>query len=467
METTPKSLTHLLLRVALPLVLFGMLPAMAQAASLYVSPSSGTYTVGTSFTASVYVSSADQAMNAASGVVKFPADKVSVESISKSGSTFNLWVQEPAFSNAAGTVNFEGVVLNPGYTGAGGKILSIRFKAKAVGTVPVSISSGLVLANDGKGTNITKGIGKATYTIVEAKPGEPEAVPPQEPDGTPSAPVISSPTHPDSNAWYAQNSAKFTWSVPKDINGVRVSVDRSPAAIPTEALTTPMNSKELTVVGDGVWYFSVRLRNAEGWGAISRFKFQIDTEKPTLLEMNQVVKEDPTDPRTKFTIRAEDATSGIDRYEVQIGNESPQAWKDDGSHTYETPALAPGTYTLFVKAFDRAGNFLANSAEFAIQQLEAPVITDYPTGPTCGDILALKGTTTYPDAEVTVYLQHENDVVKSAPVKSDKDGRFSFVAEDRMICGIYTAWADVTDGRGAKSDMSQKVTIAAEQPAFL
>lgn len=138
-------------------------PIMAQAANLYFSPSSGEYDVGKTFSVNVYVSSADQSMNAASGVISFPQDKLEVTSLSKTGSILTLWVQEPSFSNSAGTVNFEGIVFNPGFTGVGGKVLTINFKVKAAGAVPLNFSSGSVLANDGKGTNILANLGSAQF----------------------------------------------------------------------------------------------------------------------------------------------------------------------------------------------------------------------------------------------------------------------------------------------------------------
>jgi len=211
----------------------------------------------------------------------------------------------------------------------------------------------------------------------------------------------------------------------------------------------------------------VRLRNDAGWGAISRFRFQVDTEKPTSFDISDVERGDLTDPRAKFIFDASDKTSGIDHYEVQIGNESPQVWRDDESHRYETPVLGPGSYTLIAKAVDKAGNSLANSAEFVIQALEPPIITDYPRELASGEILSIKGKTKYPDAQVNVSLQHEKDEVKRYSVNSDKDGRFTFVAEDRLSSGIYTAWAEVIDERGAKSEPSEKITIAVERPAIL
>ena len=442
-------------------------PQFAHAANLYFSPSSGSHAVGTTLSVSVYVSSADQAMNAASGVISFPQDKLEVTSLSKTGSIFTLWVQEPSFSNSAGTVNFEGIVLNPGFTGAVGKIITINFRVKTAGQAPLTFSSGSALANDGKGTNILTGLGDASFSLGGAVPTTvPEATTPGE-QGTLGAPEISSPTHPDPTKWYPLSIAKFSWALPSDATGARLLVGRIPNAVPTVAYIPAVNSKELDKLEDGIWYFSVRLRNDAGWGSISRFRFQIDTEKPTHFDISEIERRDLTDPRAKFIFDASDKTSGIDRYEVQIGNESPQVWQDDGSHRYETPVLEPGKHILIAKAVDKAGNSLANSAEFVVQALEPPTITDYPRELASGEILSIKGKTKYSDVEVNIFFRHEKDEAKSYSVKSDKDGRFTFVAEDRLLSGIYTVWAEVVDESGARSEPSGKVTIVVEQPAFL
>ncbi|MFY9461710.1 MAG: hypothetical protein WAP51_00715 [Candidatus Sungiibacteriota bacterium] len=467
MEEVFKKIKGLLIGGVLLFVVFGILPATAQAASLYFSPSTGSYAVGSPITLNVYVSSADQAMNAASGVISFPNNKLEVTSLSKTGSIFTLWVQEPSFSNSVGMVNFEGIVLNPGFTGSGGKVLSITFKTKAAGNAPLTFSSGSALANDGKGTNILTGLGDANFSIGVVRPGAPEIVTPAEIAGTPTAPEISSPTHPDPNKWYAVKEAKFTWDVSKDVTAVRLLVGRIPQAIPTVTYTTPVNSKEITDLADGSWYFHVRLRNAEGWGGVSHFRFQIDTEKPTRFEISEVQRKDPTDPKAKFIFDAKDDTSGIDHYEIQINNKSPQIWQDDGGHIYETNALPPGKHTLIAKAIDKAGNASANSAEFSVEALEPPIITEWPRELQSGEPLTIKGTTKYPNIQVVVWLQRENDDAKSQITKSDGKGNFVFVADEKLSDGAYKIWAKVVDERGAQSKPSNTVTIAVGKPAFL
>lgn len=466
MEKTQK--IKFLISFAFAIGFFTALPAVTQAATLYFSPSSGTYEVGTSFTVSVYVSSADQAMNAASGVISFPSDKLAVESLSKSGSIFSLWVQEPSFSNNAGTVNFEGIVLNPGFTGASGKIVTVNFRVKAAGNAPLRFSSGSVLANDGKGTNILTELGDANFSLGgTTEPAAPEAITPVEVAGTPPAPEISSPTHPDPNKWYALKDVKFTWNISKDITGVRLLVGRLSNAIPTVTYIPPISERELTNLEDGIWYFSVQLRNDAGWGAVSRFRFQIDTEKPSSFDIREIERDDKTNPRAKFVFEAKDETSGIDHYEVQIDGESWQVWKDDGSGVFETPVLDPGKHTLIAKVFDKAGNYLANSVEFEIQALEPPVITGYPAQLPSGEPLIVKGTTRYPNAQTIVWLEREGEEAKSQIVRNDNKGNFTFVAEEKLEDGIYNLWAEVIDERGARSTPSEKVTISVEPPAFL
>ncbi len=462
-----RNYTKLLVFISFVLVFFSVLPSAARAATLYFSPSSGSYAVSSLIVVNIYVSSADQAMNAASGVISFPTDKLAVESISKSGSIISLWVQEPTFSNTLGSVNFEGIVLNPGFTGASGKILSITFKTKAVGNAPINFFSGSVLANNGKGTNVLTGLYNANFSFGIMEPGAPEIVTPTEIAGAPTAPEISSPTHPDPNKWYAAKEAKFTWNVPKDVTGVRLLAGRIPQAVPTIIYSMPINSKEITDLADGIWYFHVRLQNVQGWGGVSHFRFQIDTEKPDSFDISEIERKDLTDPRAKFVFDASDKTSGIDYYKIQIGNENPQIWKDDGSGKYETPVLAPGKYTLIAKAVDKAGNSLANSAEFTVQALWPPEIIEYPRALQSGEILVAKGKTNYPNGGIKIWLQRENEEVRGASVKSDDKGKFIFIAGEKLKDGIYKLWAEAFDERGAKSEPSEKVTIAVEQPAFL
>lgn len=351
-------------------------PHFAHAATLYFSPSSGSYAVGSAVTANIYVSSADQAMNAASGVISFPQDKLEVISLSKTGSIFTLWVQEPSFSNSAGTVNFEGIVLNPGFTGSNGKAIAITFRTKAAGNALLTFSSGSVLANDGKGTNILTSLGNAQFRLGGAAVA-PESVTPSETIGAPDAPEVSSPTHPDQNEWYAKEEAKFVWPAPSDVTGARLLVSKIPAEIPVITYAPAISEKEVTDLTDGIWYFHARLRNTRGWGATSHFRFQIDTQPPQPFSIQFIGGSETANPRPTALFDTTDALSDIDYYRVRIGEGDLFVLPSEivKSNPYTLPFQALGKRTMLVQAFDKAGNYTAASSEFTILPPPSPLAT--------------------------------------------------------------------------------------------
>ncbi len=162
----------------------------AHAATLSVSPGSSTVNEGKTFSIRVLVGSGGQSINAVSGKLSFSTDTLAVTGISKSG-IVTLWAQDPSYSNASGTVSFQGVILN-GYSGGAGTVLTISFKAKAAGTGSITYSSAnsSVLLNDGQGTDVLSGTSGGSYTITKtavkepSKPGE-------------TAPVIPVPITPE------------------------------------------------------------------------------------------------------------------------------------------------------------------------------------------------------------------------------------------------------------------------------
>lgn len=446
-----------------------LVASSAQAASLYFSPSSDTYNVGESFPVSVYVSSADQAMNAASGIISFPQDKLEVTSLSKSGSIFTFWVQEPVFSNSAGTVTFEGIVLNPGFTGSTGKIITVNFEAKAAGSVPLTFSSGSVLANDGKGTNILVSMGAAAYAlaakiITPLPPGETPTAPttPTLPTQALAAPVITSSTHPNPDKWYFNNDPEFNWTLPSDVNGVSIYLSKSPSSNPGPASDGLSTSKSYKDIDDGTWYFHIKFRNQQGWGKITHRKVLIDTQPPLPFEI-EVQREDPTDPQPILIFETTDELSGIEYYEVKTGEREPLYLNLKTS--YKLPPQTPGKHSIEVKAFDKAGNWTVATEEFTIKPLPEPIFTDYPKELESGYELTVKGESKYSNSQIIIWLQKENEEPRSFTIQSDGAGKFVFVSDKGLRDGIYKVWLEVVDGRGARSLPTEKITITVTKPA--
>ncbi|MEK7195102.1 MAG: cohesin domain-containing protein [Patescibacteria group bacterium] len=193
------------------------IPKGVFADTLFISPLTGTYSVGETFSVRIMVSSPRQSINAISGTLSFPVDRLQVTSVSKIGSVLSLWVQEPSFSNSKGTVTFEGVVPNPGFAESNGRVLGINFKVVGNGgPTDIRLTSGSLLANDGYGTNILKTLGTASYTLEQRQvlPTTPPAISEPE-DEEIYAPAVTSPESKEQKVTFEMPSWKtvFDWLI--------------------------------------------------------------------------------------------------------------------------------------------------------------------------------------------------------------------------------------------------------------
>ena len=447
-------------RIILFFFLIGLAPLSVSAATLSFSQPVESYSVGSTFSMSVYAGSSDQAMNAASGVISFPWDKLEVVSLSKTGSIFSLWVQEPSFSNSAGTVSFEGIVLNPGYTGASGKILTITFRTKTAGTANLSFSSGSVLANDGTGTNILTGSRVALINI-SAKPSP--TISPEEPNtetiSEDNAPIITSTTHPDQTKWYADSSPEFSWTLPLGTLEVRTLIGTSPSSVPTIRYAPPIGNKKVDALPDGVYYFHLQIRTAAGWSGVAHYRVNIDTKPPKPFSITFPHGTKGIEPRPIVLFNTTDGQSGVSHYDIKIGSGRPLNINSPvTSNPYSLPEQFPGTHIVTVTAFDRAGNTASASADFTIEAIEAPIITSYPEEIESGDLIKIRGTT-YPNSDVTILIKQEEKVRSEEVSRSNSSGDFALIVTKRIDPGVYTFTARVTDGSGARSNETSPLTI--------
>jgi hypothetical protein len=341
----------------------------AEAASIYFFPNADARVTGKTFAVSISIDSPDAAMNAAQGSVSFPADKLEVLSLSKAGSIITLWVQEPSFSNTDGIVNFAGAVVNPGFKGAAGKILTIMFRAKTAGTAALSFSSASVLANDGQGTNILTSLGTAAFTLSPAPPGDAVPSVSSEPSPEIPTPVIDSVPVMDETEWYNATSAELMWNVPDGISGVEYCIAESRDCVFSGKSSGILSKKtyDTKALGDGVWHFSLRFKKGGLWGPAAVKVFKIDTTPP---EPFSIIRQDsdPTNSQPIFQWSTTDQGSGIKYYEMKIGDGD---WFDATSlqkaATSVLPPQAPAQgKELVVRAYDNAGNYRDASIQFDV-----------------------------------------------------------------------------------------------------
>ncbi|MDP3057581.1 MAG: cohesin domain-containing protein [bacterium] len=434
----------------------------AAGASLYLSPASGTYNIGETFKISIKLDSGGSVINAADGVLSFNPEGLSVVSISKTGSAFNLWTTEPAFSNSAGSIIFGGGTTT-NFSGASGTIVAITFRAKDSGKHSVNFSSGSILASDGKGTNILSGMASGVYVInpratdLPLKETSISAV-----NNTPKAPNVFSSTHPDQSRWYSNENPKISWDLEKDITGVNLLVDQSAVSIPAKRYKEPLSEKQLEEIGNGVSYFHVQLCNKFGCGGVAHFKLQIDTIKPEAFEIKIKEGEKTSNPHPTIAFETKDVPSGINYYQVKIGETD---WVETRGAEYRLSDQPWGKRTIIVKAVDKAGNSTLAVTEVEILPLETPRITDYPKELISGAKFSIAGTAPA-DATVKIYIQKDGKT-EEFQAKSDKAGKWNYAYAKVAEKGVYGIWAEASDLRGARSDLSEKIFITVIPPTYL
>jgi hypothetical protein len=469
MRKTFSSLTAKVFVLLFAAFIFGISVALAEAATMSLTPGSGVYTSGATFTARVVVNSGGQSINAAEGTLKFNPNELTVVGVNRSGSIFNLWVAEPSFSNSAGTISFSGGAPT-GYNGGGGNIMTVTFRAKGSGTAKVTFTNGSVLANDGRGSNVLSGMNGGTYTLqagVEAPVAEEIIVEYVAPANTPAAPNVSSKTHPDPTKWYTEKNAELGWSVPSGVTAVRTLLDNKSTAIPTKVYETPISNISIPNLDEGVSYFHIQFKNADGWGKVTHYRLAVDSEKPSNIEITQTEGADLTASEQELVVKVDDSTSEVKRFMVKVNGDEPfEIIRDNSSSTIKLPPQVPGYHTVVIEAFDEAGNSIVGSYSFTIASFERPVFTEYPTEINEEVIPVIKGKTR-PNSTVEISVSKIGSEVNLYDVASDDEGNFTFIPEGRFTTGVYELTARATDVHGAQSEISPAIKIVVQQPGYV
>ncbi|MDD4902027.1 MAG: Ig-like domain-containing protein [Patescibacteria group bacterium] len=458
----------------------GFMPAAsvrAAGATLYLSPSSGTYSVGDVFNVNIVLNSGGgNGVNASDGNIKFDNDYLVVKSISKNNSVFSLWTAEPNFSNTAGTITYSGGA-PAAYKGSSGVIISVNFAVLKAGSGGASFSSASALAADGQGTNILANTSGAQYTFKEKTPvvSKPTStVPTTQPTqptvggALPPQPKIDSATHPDENIWYANNNPVFSWKLLPDVSAVSLSLDQSSSTDPGKKSDGIIETKTYSNVADGRNFLHLKFQNKAGWGPVATRQTLIDTKPPTDFAINIDNGGDPTNPTPKLSFVTVDVTSGIAKYKINLDGEIKEyAAPEYLKNPYQLPILKPGAHLLQIAVADQAGNTASSSKQFSVEPLKAPVITDMPATINQGAELAIQGTSFYPDATINIYISQDDKNIKTLQTKTDTDGNWTYFQHNELARGEYHVWAQVIDSRGAQSTESSRKGLLVQSPSLI
>lgn len=470
------------------------------ASDVAIIPSLTDVRLGDLINASIIVNTKGKSINNAEGIINYPKDLIEVVSISKTGSIFSFWMEEPKFSNSVGKISFNGGVPNPGFTGSNGLIAKISFKAKKSGSATISFLTANVRLNDGLGTDDTDGKISATVNIKEATTNivpvinnpvvnSPIPITNQIEDLNnldPLPPVnvereipdILSDDAPDENAWYSQSKITFYWEIPNGINGIQLLYGKKANSVPSISYIPPIGKKTIDELNDGTYYFHARFRDIYGWGQTVHRKINIDKTKPQNLDISYKVNDNDL---IELDIFAEDSLSGIKKYSVALNEEEIEINVSSPTEKGKTilPPLKKGKQDILVKAYDLAGNVLEKKIEVDAPEVKIPKIVSYPEKINTKEKHNISGNAYYDNAIVEFWFNDK----KVHEVATKEDGTFNCECSMENCADLMKFVSDLSKAnesqnidlnvkiktvraKGVESDFSKDVKIVLNKTSF-
>ena len=310
---------------------------------LYFSYPKDSLSVGEEVEVKVKLNTGSQPINTVSAVI-YCTDEMELINFSKENSIFLFWPEEPRHIKDEKTgnhkISFSAGLPNPGFTGRDAEILIIKLRAIKEGELKFNFERTDILANDGKGTKL-ESYGKDLAFNIK-----------KEGQGFKSETMVYSKTHLNQDYWYNNDSPEFKWILAENIDSVSFVLDEFNNTEPDNLSEGKMNLTGYQGLREGVWYFHIKFFNGENWSDAEHFKIKIDKNPPLPFGIALDNKGDLTNPSPTIYFEARDELSGIEHYEVRIGDKTV-GYSPAGS-SFKLQNQSPGTYSVAIIARDKA-----------------------------------------------------------------------------------------------------------------
>jgi hypothetical protein len=437
------------------------------AADISPSPSSQIVEEGRSFVVSVELNNNSTSVNGLTAKMMYPSDLLKAVSISKSGSVVEMWPQEPDIRSEIGAIPFEGIILNPGFSGSNGLIYKVTFLPLAKGTARVYFSSGNVFANDGEATDVLSSLGSATYTIKERTTKDiaeevKESV--RVKPNTPSDIKITSPTHAREESWYAKREVLYNFLLDNEATDISYQFGLSSDLVSRQRVLAT-SSLAFFAKKDGVYQIKIKQKVGGVWREDSLFTTRVDTKVP--YDVTSKLSSPKVSSKVFQTVElmGKDETSGISHFEVRLNGGSARTIKADasGRASVTLPKASFGENSLIISAFDFANNQKTIEERFTVTALDVPQVRAFTKTIKQGDALMVSGST-YPNASVKVVATRKN-VLFEKVITANEYGDF-FVSELLSEAGLYELQIMVEDFEGGQSALVTTGNVKVKYDVF-
>jgi hypothetical protein len=241
----------------------------------------------------------------------------------------------------------------------------------------------------------------------------------------PTAPTLSSSTHPNATTWYPNRSLQSSWTAPSDpsgISGYAVAVDQTADTVPAANVTQTATDNTTTVAADGTWYVHVRVKDGAGnWSTTAHRTYLVDAATPGTPTVSSSTHPDPnawyTDPDPTVTWSGGDTVSGLGGWSYildQVAGTAPDTASEGTFGSQGYTAVPDGVNWFHVRRLNNAGTW-GTAAHFPLHVDSTP-----PPAPSVSS-------STHPD-EPTWYANADPAVSWSATDTAPIDG-YSWVLD--------------------------------------
>jgi hypothetical protein len=154
-------------------LLSGQMVFVSRTAS-FVIPSKASYRLEEIFPMKIEITDLKVPVNAVQADIGFDAERLEVVDISTEGSFATIFIQKE-IDNKIGYARLSGGLPNPGFSGKNGIFGTVYFQGKSPGLAKVEfLPSSLVLANNGRGSNVLRQFGAVYYLVLPERISEKE-----------------------------------------------------------------------------------------------------------------------------------------------------------------------------------------------------------------------------------------------------------------------------------------------------
>ncbi len=274
----------------------------------------------------------------------------------------------------------------------------------------------------------------------------------------PSAPTISSSTHPTQTIWYSINDPTFSWNA---VTGPSPVSYRYKFDYEDDFHSTNSLSKTYSDLNDGTHTFLLYARDTGGSSYTRSYTINIDTSPPmgTIIINNN----DETTSSSLVTLNLgySDSLSGVSQ--VRYSNDGvfdTEPWEEPTQTKSWTLTSGESTKTVWYQIKDNAGNTYVTSDSISYESNQPPVAdTGGPYEGVEGELITLDSSGSYdPDDDTITYLWDlDNDGVYDDATPNPGHAWYDN--------GVYTVVLQVSDGEETDTDTAT-VTIIDVAPTL-